>query len=153
MSPSGELVGSAVILTERTGRKRDDAYAANEVLEAPGGEIGSEQSPKIINMLMKRIMIFTIVGLLAVAFFVLLMFPVLWPRQDGLWSNVASELFGFAVSIPIIYLIVEKAIDADREKKWSSARKGLFRSMGRQIIGILNVFASCRTGAQQRSCY
>ena len=88
-----------------------------------------------------RLIIAVTLAVLTAAFAVFFCFSCLWSQYEGLGSNIASELLGLAISIPIIYLIVEKAIDKDRRLKWLPARQSLFNSLYRKTQSTLSLFA------------
>jgi hypothetical protein len=90
---------------------------------------------------MKKIISVTFIALIIAGLVAYICFPHLWPQYSDLWPNLASSLFGSAITIPIIYLIIEKAIDIDRMSRWLPARKSLFTSIYRQTQGVLSLFA------------
>ena len=73
-----------------------------------------------------------------------LAFPHAWSGQDELFSNLGAEAAGIAFTIPIVYFVVERAIDRDRKRRWSRVKEALFEGIRTQVCQMLITFlAEC----------
>lgn len=60
-------------------------------------------------------------------------------KEGSIWSNLGVNFAVFAISIPIIYLAVDKIIKAERANRWKKVKVTLIEGINTQAVGMLNI--------------
>ena len=95
--------------------------------------------PKILRLATRRTFILTFLGLILTSIIIFTLSNYVWHDDSGFWVNVAASFLSLAISIPVIYLIIENTIESVNKSRWTEARNKLLKAVYRKTLSILNI--------------